>query len=190
MRRAMFRVADIVQLKEIDLRGPQALQRALELVAVGRFELCRDKQLIAQARGRGHIANDLLDVAIGRRRVDKGAAVIDQCLDHRARALPGSRIVGVENLGGAEADGGQGLTARRNRARDERRRRLRRRRPDHASRCQRRHRRYCELVISRARCCLGFHDLGAAFLRPPEGHREDKPANRNRRGDERDCAEL
>ena len=103
-RQRLIGIVDIVQLQKIELRGFQALKRAIEFDVVRRFELGGDEQLFAQTRRRRDLAKHDLGVAVRGGGVDQTAAVLDERADHGGRLLARFCVVGIEHFGGAEPD--------------------------------------------------------------------------------------
>jgi hypothetical protein len=109
LRQGLPRIAHVVELQEVEFRHLEPGQRALQFRGVGRLELGRDEDLVAQGGAGDHIAEHALRLAIGRRRVDNPAAGRDQRPDNLRGGVLGPFVVAVEYLGGAEADRRQAL---------------------------------------------------------------------------------
>ena len=112
---------DVVELQQIDACCFQSGQRSLEFLRVGRLEFGGDEKFVAQAAGCGDVAQHAFRIAIGGRRVDEPSAILDQGLYNCIGLAPCRLIILIENIGGAETNGGNALAAAGNRTGEKRR---------------------------------------------------------------------
>src|ERR1700727_277276 len=97
LRQGLPRIAHVMELQEIEFHRLKVGQRALQFRRVGRLELGRDEELVAQGRAGDHIAEHALCLAIGRCSVDYPDAGLDQRPDDLRGGLPGPLVVVVED---------------------------------------------------------------------------------------------
>ena len=92
-----MRIADIVELYQIDPVGAKPLQGSAQLsgagVAIVVFELGREKNPTSQLSSGEQVADNALRVSIGGRGVDQLAAACHQRLHHFGTCLPARGIV-------------------------------------------------------------------------------------------------
>src|SRR5262249_25311614 len=113
---------EVVNLQQVETLAAQQPKRALDLGdasrPAGRPHLGGDPEFVAHAEVDGEVADGSFGSTVHGRGIDHASAELDEAPQHVALrpALP--RIADVERLPGAETDGGDGLAAGRNRARE------------------------------------------------------------------------